>query len=113
LKRTVGDASVSGYGVDELHELAQHCTEMETVAEKVERRMRKSAAAMFLCKRIGEHFDAIVTGCSDKGTWVRIPDPPVEGKLVKGSRGCAVGNRLRVKLLRAAVDLGYLDFARV
>lgn len=69
------------YTPAELTALATHCTNQEDAARKVERQVRKSAAAQFLSGRIGETFDAIVTGSSDKGTWVRVVQPPVEGKL--------------------------------
>ena len=75
------------YDPAELTSLATHCTEQEDAAKKVERQVRKSAAAQFLSGRIGETFDALVTGASEKGTWVRLLKPPVEGKLVAGTRG--------------------------
>jgi VacB/RNase II family 3'-5' exoribonuclease len=100
------------YAEDELDDLARHCTEAEDAANKVERQVRKSAAAMLLSPRIGETFDAIVTGASSKGTWVRIFHPPVEGKLVHGEDGIDIGDSLRVKLLRVDVPAGYIDFAR-
>ncbi|MGZ3515324.1 MAG: RNB domain-containing ribonuclease, partial [Thermodesulfobacteriota bacterium] len=61
----------------ELESLAKHCTEEEDAAKKVERQVTKSAAAILLESRIGEQFDAIVTGASDKGTWVRLLHPPI------------------------------------
>jgi len=100
------------YAEDELHQLARHCTDAEDAANKVERQVRKSAAAVLLSPRIGERFDAIVTGASEKGTWVRIFHPPVEGKLVHGSEGCDIGDRLRVKLISVDIPAGYIDFAR-
>jgi exoribonuclease-2 len=100
------------YSDDELRELAEHCTVMENEADKVERQVRKSAAALLLESRIGEKFDAIVTGASPKGTWVRIFQPPVEGKLVKGFDGLDVGDRVRVQLIRTDVEQGFIDFAR-
>ena len=102
----------SPYSDEELEELAGHCTVQENAAEKVERQMRKSAAALLLSSRIGEAFDAIVTGASAKGTWVRIFNPPVEGRLVRGAGGFDVGDRLRVKLTRTDVEQGFIDFAR-
>ena len=99
------------YEHDELAELATHCTEEEDAAKKVERQVGKSAAAMLLESRIGEPFDAIVTGASDKGTWVRLLHPPIEGKLVSGLRDMDVGHRLRVQLVRTDVERGYIDFA--
>lgn len=100
------------YSVDELDELAQHCTEQEDAANKVERQVRKSAAACMLASRVGETFDGIVTGASAKGTWVRIFHPPIEGKVVRGSDGLDIGDRVRVKLLDTNVERGFIDFAR-
>ena len=102
----------SPYSGAELEELARHCTEQEDDADKVERQVRKSAAALLLENRLGQRFDAIVTGASEKGTWVRILAPPVEGKLVHGSEGLEVGRRLRVKLIATDVDRGFIDFVR-
>jgi exoribonuclease-2 len=101
------------YANDELETLAKHCTDEEDAAKKVERQVRKSAAAILLESRIGEQFDAIVTGASDKGTWVRILHPPVEGKLGSGFEGMDVGQRLHVQLVRTDVERGYIDFKRV
>jgi exoribonuclease-2 len=100
------------YTADELDALARHCTEAEDAANKVERQVRKSAAAMLLSSRIGEKFDGIVTGASDKGTWVRVLRPPVEGKLVHGHDGLDIGDRVRVKLVSVDVPQGYIDFVR-
>ena len=71
--------------------LARHCTEQEDNAAKVERQVRKSAAALLLAPRIGARFDGIVTGASDKGTWVRISGPTAEGRVVRGFEGLDVG----------------------
>jgi len=76
----------------------------------VERQVRKSAAALLLASRIGEQFDAMVTGASEKGTWVRILQPPVEGRVVRGSEGLDVGDHLRVKLVGTDVERGFIDF---
>ena len=76
------------YTKEELDILAAHCTEREDAANKVERQVGKSAAALLLESRIGEQFDSIATGASDKGTWVRLLEFPIEGKLVQGYRGC-------------------------
>jgi len=96
----------------ELADLAPHCTQQEDDADKVERQVRKSAAALLLEDRIGQRFDAIVTGSSEKGTWVRVPSPPVEGKLVHGADGIQVGQKLRVKLIATDFDRGFIDFVR-
>jgi exoribonuclease-2 len=101
------------YQNDELVALAQHCTAAEDAAKKVERQVGKSAAAMLLESRIGERFDALVTGASDKGTWVRLLQLPVEGRLVSGFQGLDVGHRLRVQLTRTDVDRGFIDFKKV
>lgn len=100
------------YTDDELQELATHCTAKEDAAKKVERQVSKSAAAMLLETRIGEQFDAIVTGAADKGTWARLLDVPVEGRVVSGTQGLDVGQKIRVQLLRTDVERGYIDFKR-
>jgi exoribonuclease-2 len=100
------------YENDELVQLAKHCTEAEDAANKVERQVGKSAAALLLESRIGEQFDAVVTGASDKGTWVRIMQPPIEGRLESGFEGADVGQRFRVQLVRTDVERGYIDFKR-
>jgi len=105
-------AMPSPYSNAELDKLAQHCTEQEDNAAKVERQVRKSAAAMLLASRIGQRFDAIVTGASDKGTWVRIAHPAVEGRVIRGTEGLDVGDRTSVVLLRVDVDRGFIDFAK-
>jgi exoribonuclease II len=101
------------YTRDELETLARHCTTQEDAADKVERQLRKSAAAIMLESRVGDRFDALVTGVGSQGTWVRCLTPPVEGKLVHGQQGLAVGDRVRVKLIRTDVQHGFIDFARV
>jgi len=101
------------YGADELASLASHCTTQEDAANKVERQVAKSAAALLLSSHIGERFDAVVTGAAAKGTWVRIFRPPVEGKVVEGSAGLDVGRRVLVQLIRTDVERGFIDFRRV
>jgi len=101
------------YTDEELTAIADHCTERENAARKVERTMRKVAAADFLSSRIGEEFDAIVTGVSDKGTFVRLFQPAAEGRIVRGEEGLDVGDKLRVKLVDTAVAKGFIDFVRV
>ncbi len=103
----------SPYTRDELEALATHCTETEDAANKVERQVRKSAAACILEPRIGDRFDGLVTGASEKGTWVRVFHPPVEGKVVHGAQGLDVGDKVTVKLIDVNVERGYIDFVRV
>jgi VacB/RNase II family 3'-5' exoribonuclease len=112
LKAAIGDRP-QPYTNDELDTLARHCTEQEDNAKKVERQVRKSASALLLEPRIGAEFDGIVTGASEKGTWVRIFHPPAEGKVVEGVDGLDVGDRVRVKLVATNVERGFIDFARV
>ena len=100
------------YSFVELRELAQRCTEREDAATKVERQVRKSAAALLLSGRIGEQFDAIVTGASDKGTWVRLFKLPTEGRLERGFEGLDVGDHVRVELISTNIERGFIDFAR-
>lgn len=111
--RAAIDEVESPYSTAELSALAEHCTTRENDADKVERLVNKAAAALLLCDRIGERFEAIVTGASSKGTWVRLLRPPVEGKLVQGTEGLDVGERLRVKLIEVEPSRGFIDFARV
>jgi exoribonuclease-2 len=101
------------YENEELSVLAKHCTEKEDAAKKVERQVRKSAAAILLGHRIGERFDAIVTGAAEKGTWVRLLHSPIEGRLASGFEGMDVGHRLRVQLISTDVERGFIDFKRV
>jgi VacB/RNase II family 3'-5' exoribonuclease len=107
------DGRESPYSMVELEMLATHCTEQEDNANKVERQVAKSAAALLLQARVGELFEAFVTGAADKGTWVRLVALPVEGRLEQGFRGVDVGDRLQVRLLSVDVERGFIDFARV
>jgi exoribonuclease-2 len=101
------------YARDELGTLAAECTQKEDGAQKVERMVRKAAAACLLSRRIGQEFDGIVTGASAKGTWVRIFDPPVEGRVERGQEGLDVGDKVRVRLVHTNPERGFIDFARV
>jgi exoribonuclease-2 len=100
------------YARDRLQALAAHCTQMEDSAKKVERLVRKVAAACLLSGRLGEEFDGVVTGASPKGTWVRIFDPPTEGRVERGEAGLDVGDRVRVELIHTDPERGFIDFAR-
>ncbi len=101
------------YSDDELAAIAANCTTKENAARKVEREMSKRIAAVAMSNRIGQVFDAIVTGVNANGTFVRVLQPHVEGMLVTGQAGVDVGDKVRVKLLRTDVQRGYIDFARV
>ncbi len=105
--------SKSPYGADELDEIARRCTEAEDAAKKVERQVSKCGAALLLRNRIGARFDAIVTGVTDRGTWVRLPRPPVEGMLVAGYEGAKVGQVLCAELVAVDLDRCHIDFKRV
>jgi VacB/RNase II family 3'-5' exoribonuclease len=100
------------YSPGDLDEIAAHCTAMEDEAHKVERLVKKAAAALLLESQIGRVFDGIVTGASPKGTWVRVFEPPVEGKVERGFEGMDVGDRVRVRLIRTDARRGFIDFAR-
>jgi len=100
----------SPYSLSELMALAVHCTQQEDAAMKIERRLNKSAAAMLLSSQIGKVFSGIVTGAGAKGTWVRIFDPPVEGKMLHGSHTLDVGDKVSVKLTSVDIPKGYIDF---
>ena len=106
-----GKPSPYPFGLLEQH--AEHCTLQEDKAAKVERRVAKSAAALLLAGRLGEVFDALVTGAAPKGTWVRILRPAVEGRLLRGFEGADIGHRMRVRLVRVDVERGFIDFERV
>jgi exoribonuclease II len=112
LKALLADQPAA-YSDTELVALASHCTEQEGNAKKVERQIEKSAAALLLGSRIGERFEGIVTGASEKGTWVRIEHPTVEGRVVKNFKGFDVGDHMRVQLLDVDVGRGFIDFAGV
>ncbi len=92
--------------------MAAHCTDMEDEAHKVERLLKKAAAALLLESQIGRVFDAIVTGASAKGTWVRVFAPAVEGRLARGFEGLDVGDRVRVRLVSTDAQRGFIDFVR-
>lgn len=100
----------SPYTNDELAKIAAHCTEREDAARKVERQVRKEAAAAAFSSRVGETFDAIVTGATPKGTYVRVTSPPVEGRVMRGEQGLDVGDRTRVTLLSTDPARGFIDF---
>lgn len=101
------------YTPQELNELARHCTEKEDDATKVERKMIKCAAAVILAPSVGKVFKGIITGASERGTWVRLFNPSVEGKVVKGFKGLDVGDKVQVKLIHVDAAEGFIDFQRI
>jgi exoribonuclease R len=101
------------YSDDELSTIARNCTLKEDAARKVERTVRKIAAAMLFSNRIGEHFKAIVTGNKSGGVFVRVVNPPVEGMLVRGQKGVDVGDEIDVELISTNPKRGFIDFGRV
>jgi VacB/RNase II family 3'-5' exoribonuclease len=101
------------YAFKELKQIAERCTERDAAARKVERKLRKVAAAVLLRDKIGEEFAAIVTGVSDKGTFARVLSPPVDGRVMRGERGLRVGEKIRVRLLSVEPERGFIDFARM
>ena len=101
------------YSEPELSAIAAHCTEREDAARKVERLMRKVAAACLLNRRIGDVFDGVITGASPKGTYVRLLKFPAEGRVVRGAQGIDVGDTVRVRLVSVDVAKGFIDFERI
>lgn len=102
----------SPYSVDELRDIAARCSEREGAARKVERKMRKVAAALLLQDKIGEEFDGIVTGVTAKGTFARLLKPPVDGRITRGERGLRVGDKTRLRLISTDPKRGFIDFAK-
>ena len=100
------------YTAEELKQIAEHCTEREDAARKVERKIRKMAAALLLRDQIGREFDAIVTGVSPKGVFARTCKPPVDGRVVKGEEDLGVGDKIRVRLKDVDPKRGFIDFTR-
>ncbi|MFA4850116.1 MAG: RNB domain-containing ribonuclease [Methanoregula sp.] len=111
LVKTVLDKAESPYSIEELVDQSAWLTEKEKGSKKVERFMRKAAAAVLLQNSIGNSFEALVTGASDKGTYVRLITPPAEGRVMQGQQGLRVGEKVRVRLLKTDPMNGYVDFA--
>ncbi|GAC1351530.1 MAG: RNB domain-containing ribonuclease [Polyangiales bacterium] len=112
LVKAVLDGQPPPYSDAELDEIARHCTEKENDAKKVERQSRKQAAALLLADHIGEIYDAVVTGVTPKGTFVRLIHPAAEGRVVQGEAGMDVGAHVRVKLVETSPAKGFVDFVR-
>jgi len=103
----------SPYSLDELNKITAHCTVQEDAANKVERTMRKVAAAVLLSKHLGEIYSGIITGVTDGGTFLRLFKPPVEGKIVQGEKGLDIGDKVKVKLVSVDAEQAFIDFAFV
>ena len=101
------------YEAEELISLAKHCNERASAARKVERQMRKVIAASVLSPRIGEEFEAIVTGVKPIGTFARLLNPPADGRIVKGEEGLQVGEKIKVRLIETNPQRGFIDFAHI
>jgi exoribonuclease-2 len=112
LLKSIMAGSPAPYSGPELALIAAHCTEREDAARKVERLMRKVAAACLLSSRIGEMFDGVITGTSVKGTWVRLLNFPAEGRIVRGEKGCDVGDKVQVRLISVVIAKGFIDFEK-
>ncbi len=112
LTKSMLDGKPSPYSDDELAAIAANCTQREDAARKVEREMSKRLAAIAMSHRVGETFDAMVTGVTPKGTFVRVMQPHIEGLLAQGAQGLHVGDKVRAKLTRTDVQRGFIDFAR-
>ena len=112
VKAALGQAPAP-YTESELNAIAAHCTEREDAARKVERKMRKVAAAVLMRDRIGEVFDAIVTGVTPNGTFARLIKPPVDGRIMRGEQGLRVGDKISVRLLHTDPGHGFIDFGRL
>jgi exoribonuclease-2 len=113
LLKSILSGQPSPYTLDELNDLSAWLTDREKQSKKAERFMRKAAAAVLLQDRTGESFDALVTGASGKGTYVRLIMPPAEGRVVLGEKGLRIGQKIRVRLLKTDPYKGYIDFEHV
>lgn len=111
VKATLAGKS-SPYTFEELKAIAAHCNERESGSRQIERRMRKTVAASVMAAHVGEAFEAIVTGTTPKGTFARITNPPVDGRIVAGEAGLQVGEKVRVRLIKTEPERGFIDFAR-
>ena len=113
LLKSVIDNVPSPYSLEELIEHSTWLSGREKGSKKVERFMRKAAAAVLLQDMIGEFFDALVTGASEKGTYVRLITPPAEGRIVQGEQGLRVGQKIRIRLVKTDPYNGFIDFGYV
>jgi exoribonuclease-2 len=101
------------YSDTDLTAIAQHCNEADKALRKIERAMQKRVAAVAMADRVGQTFNAVITGASDKGVYARVISPPFEGRVVQGSEGLDVGDKVTVKLLHTDPARAFIDFAKV
>jgi exoribonuclease-2 len=113
LLKAAATGGASPYAENELSAVAVHCTEREDAARKVERLMRKVAAASVMSRRVGEVFDGIITGASPNGTYARLLTFPAEGMVVRGAHGIDVGDKVKVRLAGVNATKGFIDFERI
>jgi exoribonuclease-2 len=113
LLKAVISGACCPYGISALTEIAERSTRMESLAKRVERAVRKAAVAQLLSSKVGAIYRAIVTGVNDRGTFVRVIDPPVEGRVVEGEAGFDVGDEITVRLLSTDAARGFIDFAAI
>jgi VacB/RNase II family 3'-5' exoribonuclease len=106
------DGVEAPYTDAELRAIALQCNLQEHASHKVERTMVKRVAAVALADKVGMRFHGVVTGASEKGTYVRVFDPPVEGRVIKGEKGLDVGDQVDVKLLHTNPQMAFIDFGR-
>jgi len=111
LAKSVLDQKQSPYTLQELADLAERLTDREKASKKVKRYMRKAVAAVLLHSRTGDLFDGIVTGASEKGTYIRLIAPPAEGRIIRGEKSLWIGQKIRVRLLRTDPYNGFIDFS--
>jgi exoribonuclease-2 len=112
LIKSVLDGKPGPYSDNDLAAIAANCTAKGDAARKVEREMAKRMSAVAMSHRIGETFDAMVTGVTPKGTFVRVVQPHIEGLLAQGGQGLHVGDKIRAKLTRTDVQRGFIDFVK-
>lgn len=110
IKATV-NRKTAPYTFEELAQIAAHCNERESAARKVERQIGKTVAGSIMATRVGEEFDAVVTGVNERGTFARVLNPPVDGRIVEGDANLQIGNQVRVRLIDTDVRQGFIDFA--
>jgi len=101
------------YSDEDLNAIAMHCNDADKALRKIERDMQKRVAAVAMAHRIGEVFAGVVTGATDKGTYVRVIRPPFEGRVIQGEDGLDVGDKVNVKLLHTDPARAFIDLAKV